>query len=47
MREVRDSYNILVGKLGGKKPFWRYRFEGVKVWAGFNRFRTGFSGRLL
>jgi hypothetical protein len=53
MRELRNAYNILVGKHEGRRPLGRSRCKwilgkcGVKVWTGFVWFRTGSSGRLL
>jgi hypothetical protein len=59
MGEERKVYNVLVGKLEGKRPpgrprrRWEYgirmdlREIGLGVWIGFDWLRTGTSGGLL
>jgi hypothetical protein len=58
MGEKRNTYRILVGKPGGKRPLGRskrkwvdnikmaFRYDGV-VWTGLIWFRIGTSGGLL
>jgi hypothetical protein len=59
MEEMRNAYNILVGKPEGKRPVGRYRRRwedtiriylrkiGWKVWTGFVWLRIGASGEPL
>jgi len=51
--EMRNAYNILVGKPERKRPIrssmhrWILGKLGGKMWTGFISFRIGISGRLL
>jgi hypothetical protein len=58
MREKRNSYRVLVGKAGGKRPLGRPRRswennvknlekQGGVVWTEFIWFRIGIRGGLL
>jgi hypothetical protein len=46
--EMRNVYNILVGKAEGKIPLGKPRVDGkIKVWTGFIWLKTGISGDLI
>jgi hypothetical protein len=51
--EVRNSYNILIGKPEGNRPLkdldidGRLTLEWIKLWTGFIWLRIGTSGGLL
>jgi hypothetical protein len=54
MGEMRNVYEILIGKPEGKRPLgrtksgWEYNIEKVeKMWTGCIWFRVGTSGGLL